>query len=80
MRVGEKECWEAQAGGQEGGDNIHPLRQFSAHSLGCGKLNVALHKYKGTHTHICMFLTPVLIHPPFAPAHVQCTHKYYIIK
>lgn len=40
-------------GGEEGGDNIHPLRRFSAHSLGCGKLNVALHNYKGTHTYVC---------------------------
>lgn len=37
--VEEKECWEAEGGG-EGGDNTHLLRRFSAHSLGCGKLNV----------------------------------------
>ncbi len=37
--VEEKECWEAEGGG-EGGDSTHLLRRLSAHSLGCGKLNV----------------------------------------
>lgn len=37
--VEEKECLEAEGGG-EGGDSTHLLRRLSAHSLGCGKLNV----------------------------------------
>jgi len=38
-RVGEEECREAEVGG-EGGDSTRLLRRLSAHSLGCGKLNV----------------------------------------
>lgn len=37
--VEEKECWEAEGSG-EGDDSTHLLRRLSAHSLGCGKLNV----------------------------------------
>lgn len=36
----EKECWEAGVGGRVGGDSTYLLRRFSAHSLGCGLLNV----------------------------------------